>query len=844
MDTQELHTAETKARLVAAVDFETFYDSKSGYSLTNLTPYEYVRDDRFNPYLVAVAYSDGRPTFVGNPRDYDWSLLDGALLLAHNAAFDGMVLMQMEDRGWVEKKPREWLCTADMVAFLGVSRNLKTACKELLGMEISKAVRTAMDGKTDLDLNDQELKDLIAYGGSDAEECLMLYQKFGDQWPQMEREISTQSRNAAWRGIKVNVEAVEEGIHTLSVVRDKSAAQLPWVAEGQKPGSLPALGAAVKALGLPVPPSFRKNDPRYLEWEAKYGAQCPFLEARVNYAGTAPHIARLQNLRDHLCEGDYHSDVKYFGTHCLTGAHEVMTRKGWVRFDAWEGGDIMQWNPETGCLAGFLPAKLFKAENTESEMIQVCTDNIRCIMTLGHTVPVVVVDNRKDSTFPHKTVPMKAVGFMRTVRRGEHLKVPFYRPETLELKKLGAFASELEPVTARSLKFIPAEKTVYCAETQTGFFVCRFQGTVFVSGNTGRTASGGTRSDGKESESASKINLLNLPKAPIHGVDMRGMFIPHDGHKFIIYDFGQIEARVIKWLAGDSSFVQMLKTEGNIYQAEAVKMNWVKPQGPSLKHTDKKLYQLAKAAVLGLGFGMSASKFVLSCRSMGLHLDPTPRDQWPDIESDRRLKFILANQLGIINPNEAWCEGELGVFFTADRIVQDWRRANPKVLALWHNLEEALRRSAIDGKDVHYFRLPSGRLKPYYRPRVRPEPKIFVDPDTGEKKTQVRNALTAAVIKDKPASFFHGGSLAENIVQATARDIMAYGAVDIEKLYPECRYMWSCYDEVIFEVPEDKAEEMNKAIPEVMCKGPSISKWIDDDLPLEVEGGIFDRYCK
>ena len=40
-------------RLVA-VDFETFYDSKAGYSLTDMSPYTYVHDRRFDPYLVSI----------------------------------------------------------------------------------------------------------------------------------------------------------------------------------------------------------------------------------------------------------------------------------------------------------------------------------------------------------------------------------------------------------------------------------------------------------------------------------------------------------------------------------------------------------------------------------------------------------------------------------------------------------------------------------------------------------------------------------------------------------------------------------------------------------------------
>lgn len=838
----------TSPRLIAAVDFETFYDSKDGYSLTNLTPYEYVHDDRFDAYLIAVAYSDGRPTYVGHPREFDWNSITGAQLLAHNAAFDGMVLRRLMELGIAPEEERDWLDTADMVAFLGVTRNLKNACKELLDLEVSKAVRTAMDGKTDKDLNEQEMKDLLEYGGSDADECLALFLKFGDQWPEMERAISNQNREAAWRGIYVDVEAVTKGIDILSEKQTEAARQLPWVAEGKAAGSLPALADAVQRLGLPVPPSFRKNDPRFLDWEEAHAKDCPFIQARIDYASVTPHIARLQNLRDHLHEGLYHSDVRYFGTHCLTGEHQVLTPTGWVSLADWEGGDIMQWDPVSCKLLGFYHADKFEADNTEDRMIEVVTENVRCVMTLGHTVPVLVQSGKRNDTFRLKTVSLKAEGFYETLKRGEELSVPFFESyyDFISLHSAGSLAKvatvKVQRVLPANVRVVPAEPKVYCAKgTLTGFFLCRYRATTFVTGNTGRTASGSGR--GGDSETASKINLLNLPKAKVHGVDMRGVFIPRPGYKFIIYDYGQIEARVIKWLAGDYEFVDALKREGNIYQAEAVKMGWAEPGGPSLKKTNKDLYQLAKACCLGLGYSMGATKFITSCKSMGLHLDPLPQSDWPEI--DRRQRFIIANQLGITGDLEdPRFEEAIGTFLRFDKIVQDWRGANRKVVAFWRSLEESLRTSALNQAEVHNFRLPSGRLKPYFRPRVKPEAKVFVDPETGVQKTQVRNALSAAVIKDKPSSFFTGGSLAENIVQATSRDIMAQCAIDVEKLYPVCKFMWSCYDEIIFEVPEDYCEEMNKKIPEVMCKGPSISEWVDSNLPLEVEGGIFDRYCK
>ena len=83
----------------------------------------------------------------------------------------------------------------------------------------------------------------------------------------------------------------------------------------------------------------------------------------------------------------------------------------------------------------------------------------------------------------------------------------------------------------------------------------------------------------------------------------------------------------------------------------------------------------------------------------------------------------------------------------------------------------------------------------------------------------------------------------ENIVQASCRDIMAYSAVEIEKRHPTWKYVFSVYDEIVFEVPEQEAEEANSEIPRIMTNGDYIRGWTEG-LALEVEGDVAERYHK
>jgi len=144
---QETISANTKETHTFACDFETYYDKQC--SIKVLGTQGYFNHPDFDAYMVSVWGSDGT-RFVGDPRQFDWSLFEGNRVLSHNASFDEAVYMFGVTKGWWSKvKYQEWLCTADMTAFLGMPRNLKGASKEAFGADISKDVRDNMAVKHD-----------------------------------------------------------------------------------------------------------------------------------------------------------------------------------------------------------------------------------------------------------------------------------------------------------------------------------------------------------------------------------------------------------------------------------------------------------------------------------------------------------------------------------------------------------------------------------------------------------------------------------------------------------------------------------------------------------------------
>lgn len=358
------------------------------------------------------------------------------------------------------------------------------------------------------------------------------------------------------------------------------------------------------------------------------------------------------------------------------------------------------------------------------------------------------------------------------------------------------------------------------------------------------------RDSGKSSTGGGNVNMLNMPRKPIlagdehvfggKGVDIRGMYVARPGYKFVIYDYSQIEARFSLWLVNDTHMMDAMKREGNLYQAAAVSMGWCAP-GEKIKKTDPDLYRLAKCATLGLGYGMGAAKFVDNCKSQGLELPAIPVEKWP--EMDRRLQYIIRNVARIKgDPYSERNRVKVGQLIKSLQTVDDWRRANHLIVEKWKEYEAVFKQRIAAGKDTVAVRLPSGRVKRYYDPHLCKEETVEID-ENGVEHPSYRIALKATTVRGGPTSFFTGGKILEGVVQATCRDIMAYSAVEIEHKHPTWKYVFSVYDEVVFEVPEAEAEEANQEIPRIMCHGDYIKEWTQG-LPLEVEGEICDRYTK
>jgi DNA polymerase len=171
------------------------------------------------------------------------------------------------------------------------------------------------------------------------------------------------------------------------------------------------------------------------------------------------------------------------------------------------------------------------------------------------------------------------------------------------------------------------------------------------------------------------------------------------------------------------------------------------------------------------------------------------------------------------------------------RAVDGWRRANPWAQMHGQALEGAYLRAMrhkgrefsagritylFDGQTLWYS-LPSGRVLCY------PNAKFDEEGNITYTKAAWKPAADA---KEWPRARLWRGLACENVVQATAHDLLRVALRHI----PEA--VGHVHDEIVVECPEDQAELVARRVHEIMCTPPD---WAVG-LPLAAEGVTTKRY--
>lgn len=263
---------------------------------------------------------------------------------------------------------------------------------------------------------------------------------------------------------------------------------------------------------------------------------------------------------------------------------------------------------------------------------------------------------------------------------------------------------------------------------------------------------------------------------------IRTAFVPNQNARFIVSDFAAIEARVIAWAADEHWVLDVFKTHGKIYEATAAQM-FKQPLETIVKgHSNYELRGKGKVATLACGYQGGPNALI----AMGALKGGIPEEELPDL-------------------------------------VKQWRTANPNIVKFWYKCENAAveaiqTKSTVKvGHGIAYryhgttlfADLPSGRSLAYANARIKPDKQFGKDGVVYDGMDQVK--------KKWISQRTYGGKLVENLIQAIARDCLAYTLkrLDIEGY----QTVMHVHDEAVLEVTvgsgslDHVVEIMSESIP-------------------------------
>lgn len=283
---------------------------------------------------------------------------------------------------------------------------------------------------------------------------------------------------------------------------------------------------------------------------------------------------------------------------------------------------------------------------------------------------------------------------------------------------------------------------------------------------------------------------------------IRTAFVAPPGKVFAAADFSAVEARVTAWLAGEEWRLEVFKTHGKIYEAIASQMFKI-PIEKITKDSPERFK--GKCAELALGFGGGPPALInIGALQMGMKEEELPK------------------------------------------LVRMWRNINKKIFKYWYYIAnhaiESIENPGIEVKCTHgisflvkdkrlWLKLPSGRHLFYLDPKLHPD-----------EKGNDRMVITYSGVDQYTKKFerlrTYGGKLVENIVQAIARDLLAWAMLDLDKA--GFKIVMHIHDEVVMEINESHAASEVLKINKIMTKGYEWCK----GLPLGAETTINKYYKK
>lgn len=292
------------------------------------------------------------------------------------------------------------------------------------------------------------------------------------------------------------------------------------------------------------------------------------------------------------------------------------------------------------------------------------------------------------------------------------------------------------------------------------------------------------------------------PPLQVLSSSLRAMVVARPGCVLSMPDYSSIEARLTHWFAADWATLEKFAQGVDLYVDMACKIFGCRPEdivegydsdGEIIyRPGGKEKRQIGKCAILGLGFGMGWNKFGAS----------------------------IERAVGKTFPQEF-----------LEQVVFAYRDAYPEITQLREHLKRASMTCVTSGKTIYGDRwayesyrdwmllhLPSGRRLRYFRPTL----------------TRGRFGREIQYLSPKGRVSLSPSVLVENLVQATARDLMAAAMMRLDQA--NFYIVFHVHDSIVAEIDKRDVDGPQR-MAAIMSEVPEWAK----GLPVAVGNQVSER---
>lgn len=317
---------------------------------------------------------------------------------------------------------------------------------------------------------------------------------------------------------------------------------------------------------------------------------------------------------------------------------------------------------------------------------------------------------------------------------------------------------------------------------------------------------------------------------------LRGVIVAPKRKKLVIADLSNIEGRKLAWQANEEWKLKAFRDFDKGIGHDLYKLTYAKAFSIPVEDVDGFMRQIGKVKELAFGFGGGIGAWLTFSAAYGIDLEEMAKKAWGSIPDE-----IIYEARKFLNWFKEQGKTTYGLsdtaFIVCDSLKRMWRSKHPNTVRYWKDLEttciEAVSKPSttfvtgyhkirVDGTWLR-IGLPSGRCLCYPQPAV--------------EDNKLSYAGTNQYTRKWGRIKTYGGKICENITQASARDVLAFGMVQAEKAGYEI--VLTVHDEIIAEVPD--SPEFNA---DGLCKAMSTPPIWAIDLPLDAKGFETYRYAK